>query len=399
MRIRGIVGVLAAALLLAACTGIVAPSPTPTPSGGADAAACPQGTTLSDRLCLSGDAVSEELAGILRSQFEADKPTAVIAGVWHDGEPVLFGALGDSMPGVPATPDMHHMLGNLSTPMFTTALLQQVEAGALALDDPISTWYPDLPAADTITVEMLLHNVAGYSQFTAQDDFLADLHANPFRVWEIDEIIAIGTEQGTLYEPGTDWMFSDTNSAVLVGILAKATGKTVAELVTTGVLDPLGMDDTTVAIDGNWPHPVLQGYDGERGVWENVTHWNPSWAHFAGGTGSNAQDVGTFLDALGSGGLLSDELHDIQFAPTTVGIGTNTPEQYWAMGFLVVKDWVFLNPTIPGYFGAGGTLPSEGWTMVIYSTPSQASDPSFSSATNIFRLFTSIVSPEHSLEG
>ena len=393
--------VLGAAVLLTACTATPAPSPNPTTSEVrlVEEDGCPSGTSPQEDLCLSGDPVSEELAGILRSQFQADKLSAVIAGVWHDGAPVLLGALGESMPGVPATPDMHHMLGNLSTPMLTTALLQQVEAGVLSLDDPLSKWYPDLPAAEEITVEMLLHNTAGYSQFTMQDDFLADLYADPFRVWTIEEIIAIGTEQGTLYEPGTDWMFSDTNSAVLVGLLAKATDTPVEELIRSGVVDPLGMNDTTLSRDGNWPQPVLQGYDGERGVWENVTHWNPSWAHFAGGVGSNAEDVGLFLDALGSGELLSPEFHEIQFAPTTVGIGTNTAEQYWAMGFLVVKDWVFLNPTIPGYTGAGGTLPGEGWTMVIYTTPSQASDPTAPSATDIFRLFTSIVAPEHSLGG
>ena len=347
---------------------------------------------------MSDDEISAELAGILRSQFEGDELSAVIAGVWHDGQPVLFGALGETMPGVPATPDMHHMLGNLSTPMLTTALLQQVEAGALSLDDRVSTWYPELLGADEVTIEMLLHNTAGYSQFTGQEDFLAALYANPFRVWTVDEIIDIGTAQGPLFPPGTDWGFSDTNSAVLVGILAQASGTPVAELIQTGILDPLGMHDTTVARDGNWPQPVLQGYDGERGVWENVTYWNPSWAHFAGGVGSNAQDVATFLDALGSGELLTPEFHDVQFAPTIVGIGTNTADKYWAMGFLVLNGWMFMNPGIPGYTGAGGTLPDEGWTMVIYTTPSQATDPAKLSASDIFAEFTKVVSPDHALQ-
>ena len=392
--------VVGTALLVAGCTGAPLPSPTPAPSdSSAPDSACPSGTTLQDGLCLSGDAISEELAGILRSQFAADELSAVIAGVWSDGEPVLFGALGESMPGVPATPDMHHMLGNLTTPMLTTVVLQQAAAGVFALDDTIDQWYPDLPDASTITIEMLLYNTAGYSQFTGQDDFLADLYANPFRVWEIDEIIDIGTEGGTLYEPGTDWSFSDTNSAVLVGILAKATGTPVGDLLQSGVLEPLGMDDTTTALDGNWPQPVLQGYDGERGVWENVTHWNPSWAHFAGGVGSNAEDVGTFLDALRTGELLSDEYHELQFAPETVGIGTNKADQYWAMGFLVVRGWVFMNPGIPGYTGGGGTMLEDGWTVVVYSTASQKTDPTATAASDIFRQFTTVLSPENSLEG
>ena len=183
MRFRGMLAVVGTTLIVAGCTGAPLPSPTAAPSGSsAPGSTCPAETTLQDGLCLSDDAIAEELAGILRSQFAADELSAVIAGVWRDGEPVLFGALGESMPGVPATPDMHHMLGNLTTPMLTTVVLQQVDAGTFSLDDTIDEWYPDLPDASTITIEMLLYNTAGYSQFTGQDDFLADLYANPFRV-------------------------------------------------------------------------------------------------------------------------------------------------------------------------------------------------------------------------
>lgn len=155
------------------------PSPTATQRSVAVSETCPSGTTLQHGLCLSEDKKSDELARILHSQFTADKLSAVIAGVWHNGKPVLFGALGDSMPGVPATPDMHHMLGNLTTPMLTTAALEQVEAGKLSLDDKVSKWYPSLPGADAVTIEMLLHNTAGYSQYTAQSEYSRRPPARP----------------------------------------------------------------------------------------------------------------------------------------------------------------------------------------------------------------------------
>lgn len=53
----------------------------------------------------------------------------------------------------------------------------------------------------------------------------------------------------------------------------------------------------------------------------------------------------------------------------------------------------------PGYSGAGRTLPDAGWTMVVYTRPSQATDPAAPTATDIFRAFAGIVSPNHSLEG
>ncbi|HWM15478.1 MAG TPA: hypothetical protein VNP97_02705, partial [Microbacterium sp.] len=60
--------VLGAAVLLTACTATPAPSPNPTTSEVrlVEEDGCPSGTSPQEDLCLSGDPVSEELAGILR---------------------------------------------------------------------------------------------------------------------------------------------------------------------------------------------------------------------------------------------------------------------------------------------------------------------------------------------
>lgn len=352
---------------------------------------------MRDGLCLSEDPLAAELAAILRDQFTEAQAAAAIAGVWHDGEPLLVGALGESMTGVPATADMHHILGNLATPMFTTVVLQQVDAGVLELDDPVSTWFPELPAADQVTVEMLLHNTSGYAHYTEIPAFLDRLWADPFQRWEIQDLVDIGVAGGPVFAPGTDWLFSDTNTLILQQVVEKATGRAVGELLQEGVFDELGMTDSTAAFDASWPTPVLHGYSDERGVWEDVTHWSPTWTYAAGGVGADQDDVRVFLDALGDGSLVSAESHALQFAPNTAGLGPWTEEQYWAMGFLQLHGWVFLNPGLSGYFGAGGTFPAEGWTMVVYTTTSQSADQSAATATEIFRQFTAVVTPANSL--
>src|SRR4029453_351563 len=122
MRLPGVLVLVS--LLLAGCTADPAPSPTPSPTPSStpipEASGCPAETSLREELCLAEGTTPDELSGILHSQFADAQLNAVVAGVWHDGEPVLVGALGESMTGVPATADMHHLLGNLSTPMFTT---------------------------------------------------------------------------------------------------------------------------------------------------------------------------------------------------------------------------------------------------------------------------------------
>lgn len=399
MRLLGVL--IAVAMLIVGCTAEPPTSPTASATASStttsESARCPSGTSLREELCLADVALADDLGAILRSQFDEARLNAVIAGVWHDGEPVLVGALGESMTGVPATADMHHLLGNLSTPMFTTVVLQQVEAGVLSLDDPLSTWFPELPAADQVTIEMLLLHTSGYPHYTEIQSFLDRLWADPFQRWDIQDLVDIGVAGGPAFTPGTDWLFSDTNTLILQQVVEKATGRPVGELLQEDIFDPLGMEDSTAAFDANWPSPVLHGYSDERGVWEDVTHWSPTWTYTAGGVGSNQEDARVFLDALGDGSLLTSELHELQFAPTTAGLGPWTDEQYWAMGFLQLDGWVFLNPGLSGYYGAGGTIPEEGWTIVVYTTASREGDQSAPTATEIFRQFTAIVTPEHSL--
>ncbi len=57
-----------------------------------------------------------------------------------------------------------------------------------------------------------------------------------------------------------------------------------------------------------------------------------------------------------------------------------------------------MNPGLSGYYGAGGTLLGEGWTMVVYTTTSRTGDQGLQSATNIFKDLTAIVSPDHVLD-
>lgn len=396
MRRAGGAALLVAGLLLAGCTG--SPEPTPSITVTPDAGACPGGTTQHDEFCFSDDPLAEDLAAIVRNVYQADGLGAVIAGVWHDGDPVMIGALGESLPGVPATPDMHHLLGNLTTPMYATTVLQQVDQGVLGLDDPVSKWFPEIAGADQVTVRMLLQNTAGYTQFTDTPGFLADLYEDPFQDFQPEDVIPYGVGSGPNWTPGTDWGFSDTNTLILIEIVEKATGRPFSELLHEGVLDPLGMTNTTTALLGEWPQPVLHGFSNERGVWEDVTSWSPSWASFAGGLGSNQDDIRVFLDALGSGELLSPESHELQLAPSLSGIGFNTDKQYWGMGTLVVNGWTFMNPGLPGYFGAGGTFPDEGWTIVVYNTTGRTGDQSKASATDIFREFTAILTPDNAFE-
>ncbi len=358
---------------------------------------CPEGTSEADGLCVAEGAEAEDAADLVRSLFESASLGAVIIGVWRAGEPVLVGALGETLTGVPATVDMHHRTGNIGHSMVETVLLQQVEKGTLALEDPLSNYFPDLPSADQITLDMLAHSTSGYAQYTAVPEFQSTFYEDPFARLAIDDVIAYGTDGGPQYPPGTDWNFSDTNILILARVLEKATGKPMADLVQDGVFDHLGMENSTSPATADLPDPVLHAYTGERDVWEEATFWNPSWTSFAGGWGSTQDDLRALIEAVGTGQLVSEESHKMQLAPSSVGLGTNTADRYYGMGISIVNDWLLTAPGLQGYHASIGYLPDQKLTVVIYFTTTPEFDPTTRS-TLIFEPLSAILAPENAVD-
>jgi CubicO group peptidase (beta-lactamase class C family) len=82
---------------------------------------------------------------------------AVLVAV--DGRPVLRQGVGlaDRELGVANTPQTKFRLGSITKQFTATAILQPQEAGKLSIDDPVSKYYPDAPAAwSKITLRRLL---------------------------------------------------------------------------------------------------------------------------------------------------------------------------------------------------------------------------------------------------
>src|SRR5450432_3888741 len=57
---------------------------------------------------------------------------------------------------VPATLQMHYPIGSISKQFTVACILLLQERGKLHLDDPVSTWFPELTRSNEITIRMLL---------------------------------------------------------------------------------------------------------------------------------------------------------------------------------------------------------------------------------------------------
>lgn len=355
---------------------------------------CPAGTVADGLACVSAsDPLGREILEVVRADREANDLRAVVFGVRRGDDVLAIGALGESEAGVPATTDMHHRIGNVSAGFLTTTFLQLVDEGKLGTDSLLSEWFPELPAADRITLEMLASSLTGYRHFPDVPEFVEEFYRDPFRTWTADELIAIGTRDGTQFEPGTSWLFSDTNLVILGEVIERVEGRPLGESIAERILTPLGLTNTDSPLTSYLPPPVLHGFTDERGFYEDATFWNPTWNLHSGSMSSNLGDLMTWARALGTGALLPPALFELQTAPRTVGKGPLTESLYYTFGVGVSNGWIVTNPALQGYREIMAYLPVQDLTIVLVTTMNPGADMDVHHATRIFQRLAEILSP------
>ena len=323
---------------------------------------------------------AERVVALAREAMATAGLKAVIVRATVDGQEIVTAALGESMTGVPATPEMRFRNGAVAFSYMATLLLQFVDRQRVALEDPLARWMPDLPAADRITLRMLASMTSGYFDYVQDADLIAALYADPFRQWTPEELIAIGVDRPLMFEPGTNWGYSHTNWVILGRVLEQVGGAPLAELLQANVFDPLGLTGTTGGSTAAIPEPALHAYSSERraalGIPPSVrfieesTYWNPSWTTAAGAIQTTTiRDLTATAEAVGTGALLSPESHRLQVAPSLRGFGkpvagcptcfTQNERYTYGLGVILSGNWLLQNPLFFGYAAVEGYLPAE----------------------------------------
>src|SRR5260221_2453708 len=122
--------------------------------------------------CVPADEATKKIDAIVRGAMAKHELKAVLAGVAIGDQPLFIEAWGESMTGVPASPDMHFRNGSIAIAYIGTVLLQLRDKGILAIDDKLSKWFPEYPKADQITLAMLINGTSGYADYVPDKSFL-----------------------------------------------------------------------------------------------------------------------------------------------------------------------------------------------------------------------------------
>ena len=400
------------ALVAGACSGDDEAS-APEGTGGAGTVA-PGGAEATAAGCADDVVEGPDTATveqIVADAADEDGLRSVAYAVSRDGELVAAGAIGESLPDVPATEAMHYRVGNVAFAYLGTLLLLLAEDGVVSLDTTVAELLPDvdLPGTDEVTLEMLIRNTSGWPDHVRTDEFIDAFEEDPFRTWTADELVAIAAAQPTWYEPGTGWSYSHTGHVVLGEALAAAAGQPLDELLAERVIAPMGLDGTAPADGVAVPAPVLHTFTAERGLWEESTSFNPSWQTAPGSViTSTVCDLVVSAEQIGSGALLSDESYATLVSPSEAALGPQpegcppeacrqqTEDVYYALGVRVANGWVAQAPLFGGAGGVHAYLPEEDLAIAIQAsvgpdTPEDLGNP----AEAIWADLAEALAPEH----
>lgn len=273
------------------------------------------------------------------SSAYAESLQALVEAEMHDGVPSCILHVQDPVTGVEfdgatgtvslddATPvDAHDTFRIASiTKTFTAVVVMQlVTEGLLALDDAMIDHLPgdlhDLvdrvhvfngrSYGRDITVRQLLRHSSGLIDYASQDQFFAEILADPSRPWNPRRFLEGAIEWGVPHfapDSGYMYAYSDTGYVLLGSIIESLTNGPLHRAYRSRILDPLALANT-----------YLEGYEQHRGPTfshpyegpfdASPIHGTADWA--GGGLVSTAQDLARFVTALFSGELVDNAALD-----------------------------------------------------------------------------------------
>lgn len=261
---------------------------------------------------VNGTAHAQTLAEPIRTELIAKGFSGTVL-VTHRGQRVAFESFGlaERAFGVPATNDTRYRVASI-TKLFAAALVMQlVEAGKLDLHQHIRRYLPDYrgEGASKVTLHQLLSHTSGITNFDQVKSY-DDALANGIPAYQLPrtprQLLDLHSSGPLVAEPGTKFDYNNADYVVLGQIVEHVTGKPFAEALKSGILAPLGLQETGMAEQQAIIPRLAPSYfrpDTSTPLTNDLPVYFQNW-YAAGAMYSTANDVAMFADALFGGRLI-----------------------------------------------------------------------------------------------
>jgi len=207
----------------------------------------------------------------------------------------------------------------------------------LDLDAPVATWISDerLPRA---TLRQLLNHTSGIPDYGRLPEYGRAVRDTPSEPWSDEELLSRSLAGGPDFAPGEGWGYSNTGYLLVRLIVDLATAGGFAGALERELLRPLGLSDTSLALELGDLDALVPGWsnqvgDGRRDV---RGRYHPCWVGHRTLVSTSA-DQRRFWSALAAG-----ELCDLARLTESVEIGFDAPgfvRPSYGIGVMTDPGW------------------------------------------------------------
>lgn len=192
--------------------------------------------------------------------------TGVLAGAvtlaWQRGNVLQVNEIGyrDVEAGLPMQRDTIFRVASMTKPVTVAAAMSLIEAGKLALSDPVSRWLPELadmqvlvdptgpleetvPARRPITIDDLMTHRSGLAYVFSVTGPISKAYGRVSFRQDQDHWLAEIAQLPLVHQPGDRLTYSHATD-VLGIVVSRIEGKSLQAVLTERVFEPLGMADT-----------------------------------------------------------------------------------------------------------------------------------------------------------
>jgi D-alanyl-D-alanine carboxypeptidase len=189
--------------------------------------------------------------------------------------------------------------------------LSLVSEGVLSLGDTIGELLPELPKAwRRVTLRQLLNHTSGIPDFSQEPGFEKALLASLTKAPPPEELLTFVENPRLLFEPGSEYRYSNSDNIAVALMVEEATGKTYEQQLRKQVYDPLGLKKTSLPRGADLKEPFIHGYDNDPSQQppEDVSEIIAAgWSWASGGIVSTPADLNAFIRGYVGGRLFGSK--------------------------------------------------------------------------------------------
>jgi D-alanyl-D-alanine carboxypeptidase len=272
---------------------------------------------------------------------------------------------------VPVRPETVFRLCSVTKQFTAVAVMMLVEQGKLALDDPITKFFPDYPTdGRKITVENLLTHTSGVK------DYLDKLWPQRMRQdMRPEKLIELFENDGLEFEPGTKESYSNSNYVLLGAILEKVSGEEYGRFVEDNIFKPLGMKHSYYEGVQDLIPNRASGYVKYEGSFINAPYVSTPQLYAAGALCSTVDDLALWDAAVYADRLLKRSSWERLFTPYKLANGETSDFAYgWAISRLQGRGVASHAGGIPGFRAYVLRVPADRVYVAVLSNDEPAEE-------------------------